>query len=60
VIAVAVDARGWDQRSQTLDQFQGGQAQLGASIGLQLGKRIYELVVSDLLEPRQGEGGRAQ
>ena len=56
VIAVAVDARGRDQRGQPLDQLQGRQAQLGAPIGLGLGEAIDELIVADLLEPLQGEG----
>ena len=39
VIAVALDARAWDQYSQPLDQFQRCQAQLRAAIGLGLSKR---------------------
>jgi hypothetical protein len=39
VIAVALDARGWDQYSQPLDQFQRCQTQLRAAIGLGLSKR---------------------
>ena len=34
VIAVGVQARGRDERGQTLDQFQGREPQLGAPIGL--------------------------
>jgi hypothetical protein len=34
MIAVAVDARGWDQRGQPVDQFQGREAQLPGAIGL--------------------------
>jgi hypothetical protein len=57
---VAVQARGRDQRGQTLDQFQGREAQLGAPIGLGPGDAIDELVVGELLEPLQRKGGRAQ
>jgi hypothetical protein len=60
VVAVAVQAWGRDQCGQALDQLQGRQPQLGAPIGLGLGEAIDELVVSDLLEALQGEGGRAQ
>jgi hypothetical protein len=56
VIAVAVQAWGRDQCGQTLDQFQGREAQLGAPIGLGLGEAIDELVVGELLEPLQREG----
>jgi hypothetical protein len=56
VIAVAVQAWGRDQCGQTLDQFHGREAQLGAPIGLGPGQAIDELVVTDLLEPLQGEG----
>ena len=55
VTAVAVQARGRDQRGQPLDELQGREAQLRAAIGLGLGKTIDELVVSDLLEQLQRE-----
>jgi len=56
VIALAVRARGRDQRGQPLEQFQRRQPQLRAAIELGLGKTIDELVVSDLLEQLQREG----
>ena len=58
--AVAVQTRGWDQRGQALDQLQGRKPQLGAPIGQRLGEAIDELVLAELLDPLQGEGGRAQ
>ena len=45
MIAVAVQARGRDERGQTLDQFQGREPQLGAPIRLGPGEAIDELVV---------------
>jgi hypothetical protein len=54
---VAVQARRRDQCGQTLDQFQGREAQLGAPIGQRLGEAIDELVLAELLEALQGEGG---
>ena len=60
VVAVAVDARGRDQRGQPVDQLQRREAQLAASSGLRPGQAIDELVVSSLLEPLQAKGGRAQ
>jgi hypothetical protein len=59
VIAVALDARAWDQYSQPLDQFQRCQAQLRAAIGLGLVEAIDELIVCQLFEALPGEG-RAQ
>ena len=56
VIAVTVQARGRDQCGQPLDQFQGREAQFGTPIGLGLIEAIDELVVTELLEPLQGEG----
>jgi hypothetical protein len=56
MIAVAVEARRREQRGQPLDQFQGREPQLGATIGLGLGETIDELLVAKLLEPLQGEG----
>jgi hypothetical protein len=56
VIAVAVQARGRDQRGQPLDQLQGCEVQLRAPVGLGLGEAIDELVVGELLEPLQGKG----
>jgi hypothetical protein len=53
VIAVAVQVRGRDQCGQTLDQFQGTEAQLGAPVGLGLGQAIDQLVVAELFEPLQ-------
>jgi hypothetical protein len=55
VIAVAVDARGRDQRGQPLDQFQGREPQLGMPIGLRPGEAIDELLVTDLFQPLQRE-----
>ena len=56
MIAVAVQARGRDQRSRTVAEFQRREAQLGAPIGLGPGEAIDELVVGELLEALQGEG----
>jgi len=56
VVALTMQARGWDQRGQPLDQFQRRQPQLRAAIGLGLGKTIDELVVTELLEALQREG----
>ena len=42
VIAVAVQARGRDQRGQTLDQLQRCQPQLGTPIGLRLVEALHE------------------
>jgi hypothetical protein len=53
VVAVAMQARGRDQRGQPLDQFRGREAQLGAPIRLGLGGAIDELVVAELLEALQ-------
>lgn len=53
VLAVTVGARGRDQRGQTLEQFQGREAQLRGAIGLRPGEAIDELVVGELLEPLQ-------
>jgi hypothetical protein len=56
MIAVAMDARGRDQRGQPLEQFQGTQPQLGAPVRLGLGEAIDELLVAGLLEPLQRKG----
>jgi hypothetical protein len=53
---VAVDARGWDQCGQPLDQLQGRKPPLRAAIGLRFGQAIDELVVADLLGALQREG----
>jgi hypothetical protein len=54
VIAVAVDARGRDQR-QALGRFQGHMPQLGAPIKLRLVEAIDERIVGHLFEALQGK-----
>jgi len=56
VIAVAVQARGRDQRGQTLDQLQRCQPQLGTPIGLRLVEAIDERILAELLEALQRNG----
>jgi len=56
VIAVAVQARGRDQRGQTLDQLQRCQPQLGTPIGLRLVEAIDERTLAELLEALQRNG----
>jgi hypothetical protein len=56
VIALAVQARGRDQRGQTLDQLQRCQPQPGTLIGLRLIEAIDERIVAELLEALQRKG----
>jgi len=53
---VAVDARGRDQRGQTVDELQGREAQLRGAIGLRPGEAIDNLLVTDLFQPLQRKG----
>lgn len=60
VIAVAVQARGRDQRGQTLDQLQRCQPQLGTPIGLRLIEAIDERILAELLEALQRQRAAAR
>ena len=55
-IAVAVQARGRDQRGLTSNQLQGCEVERRAAIGLGFGQAIHDLIVADLLEALQREG----
>ncbi len=55
MVAVAMRMRWWNQRRQPVDEFQGGEYQLGAAIRLRFGQVVYQPLRVDGLEPLQGE-----
>jgi hypothetical protein len=50
VIAVAVDARGWDEACEALEQLERGEEELGAAVHVMFGEAVEETAV--------GGGGR--
>ena len=56
MIAVAVQARWWNQGGEVVDERQRGEGQRGTSVALGLRKTIYDLLLADLLDALKGEG----
>lgn len=56
MIAVAVQARRWDQGGEVVDKLQRAEGQRGASVALWLGQAVEDPVLVDLLDALKGEG----
>ena len=56
MIAVAVQARWWNQGGEVVDERQRGEGQRGTSVALGLRKTIDDLLLADLLDALKGEG----
>ena len=57
---MAMQARGWDQGGEMVDELQRGEGQRGASVALWLRQTINDPIFVDLFDPLKPNGGRAQ
>jgi hypothetical protein len=55
MVAVAVQARRWDQDGEVVDQLLRGEGKLSEAVALWLRQTIDDLVFVDLFDPLKGE-----
>ena len=55
MVAIAVQARRWDQGGEMVDELQRGEGQRGAAVALWLRQTINDPVFVDLFDPLKGE-----